>query len=734
MKIAVSAFVVSFCLATAARAADLLVPQQHPTLQAAVTAAASGDRILMAPGTYAASSVTIADKGLTIEAAISGTVTLQGEGSSMLSVSGSSQEFVMRGLRFRSGAPAISATTTKLSVFDCAFEKNLSGITSTGSTLRVERCVFRDSSGAEYGGGINLGSATAQATIRRCDFVNCDSGHYGGGIYAAGSSANTLIEYCSFLGCSSVYGGGIGTNTTSLTVRRCVFSGNTGNGGGSLWLQGGVPASVIGCAFHENQSTTANGSAVPVFTGNSFCGTQAITGIWTDGGGNSFGLACDSDCDGNGQPDILQRAAAQDTDCNANGVLDSCEAASFLDCDGNGRLDVCDIGDGLRSDCDGDGILDLCELSAGAPDADANGVPDNCDPDCDADGIIDAVEIADGAADCDQDQVPDSCTGTPSILFETGAQRQVLSSGSLSYVSWISGAASTTQPQRWTLQAFALSEGCSGYRIQTIAVNGSLSPASLPTLGWKIWVRRGFEQRPTASDLLAEGTLPTPAPIDDPRSAPANERFRLPIDVTLPPGEYWLTVYGINGSGTGWFSWYANPADGINAPANSMWRSERYPTPGFSSWTSATITQAPGLDPADRWRAAFTLEGTVTVVDCNANGIDDLVEIEKQLATDCDQNLRIDECDPDCDGNGVPDACELAGGAVDNNGNGIPDICECPGDVDLNGVVNGVDLSALLSVWGTSGSLYPRADANRDGIVNATDLAIVLSGWGSCPN
>jgi hypothetical protein len=165
-----------------------------------------------------------------------------------------------------------------------------------------------------------------------------------------------------------------------------------------------------------------------------------------------------------------------------------------------------------------------------------------------------------------------------------------------------------------------------------------------------------------------------------------------------------------------------------------MWRSERYPTPGFSSWTSATITQAPGLDPADRWRAAFTLEGTVTVVDCNANGIDDLVEIEKQLATDCDQNLRIDECDPDCDGNGVPDACELAGGAIDNNGNGIPDICECPGDVDLNGIVNGVDLSALLSVWGTSGSLYPRADANRDGIVNATDLAIVLSGWGSCPN
>lgn len=57
----------------------------------------------------------------------------------------------------------------------------------------------------------------------------------------------------------------------------------------------------------------------------------------------------------------------------------------------------------------------------------------------------------------------------------------------------------------------------------------------------------------------------------------------------------------------------------------------------------------------------------------------------------------------------------------------------CPADVIPNGTVDGADLSALLSVWGTSGGLYPDADCDGDGTVDGQDLAIVLSGWGDCP-
>jgi hypothetical protein len=47
--------------------------------------------------------------------------------------------------------------------------------------------------------------------------------------------------------------------------------------------------------------------------------------------------------------------------------------------------------------------------------------------------------------------------------------------------------------------------------------------------------------------------------------------------------------------------------------------------------------------------------------------------------------------------------------------------------------VNGVDLAALLSVWGTDGAKYPRADIDGSGEVNAADLAAVLNSWGACP-
>jgi choice-of-anchor C domain-containing protein len=57
----------------------------------------------------------------------------------------------------------------------------------------------------------------------------------------------------------------------------------------------------------------------------------------------------------------------------------------------------------------------------------------------------------------------------------------------------------------------------------------------------------------------------------------------------------------------------------------------------------------------------------------------------------------------------------------------------CAADVIANGIVDGADLSALLSVWGTSGGVYPTADCNADGTVDGQDLAIVLSGWGACP-
>lgn len=48
-------------------------------------------------------------------------------------------------------------------------------------------------------------------------------------------------------------------------------------------------------------------------------------------------------------------------------------------------------------------------------------------------------------------------------------------------------------------------------------------------------------------------------------------------------------------------------------------------------------------------------------------------------------------------------------------------------DVNRDGAVNALDISAVLAAWGNSGG--GAADANRDGRVNGSDLSVVLAGW-----
>jgi hypothetical protein len=57
----------------------------------------------------------------------------------------------------------------------------------------------------------------------------------------------------------------------------------------------------------------------------------------------------------------------------------------------------------------------------------------------------------------------------------------------------------------------------------------------------------------------------------------------------------------------------------------------------------------------------------------------------------------------------------------------------CFGDISGNGVVDGVDLAALLGAWGTDGHGKFECDIDGDGVVAGSDLAIMLGSWGPCP-
>jgi len=67
------------------------------------------------------------------------------------------------------------------------------------------------------------------------------------------------------------------------------------------------------------------------------------------------------------------------------------------------------------ADCDNDGILDSTEIANGAPDCNANGIPDECEADNDMDGVIDVCDDDD-----DNDTVPDSSDPSPFNQFVCG--------------------------------------------------------------------------------------------------------------------------------------------------------------------------------------------------------------------------------------------------------------------------------------------------------------------------
>jgi hypothetical protein len=93
------------------------------------------------------------------------------------------------------------------------------------------------------------------------------------------------------------------------------------------------------------------------------------------------------------------------------------------------------------------------------------------------------------------------------------------------------------------------------------------------------------------------------------------------------------------------------------------------------------------------------MELPVSGLDCNANEIDDLVDI-------------------------------VLGNASDSNGNGVPDSCEslCLGDFNNDGGVDGDDVIAFFSAWDAG---IITADVNQDGGVDGDDVIAFFNAWDS---
>ncbi|HVP58435.1 MAG TPA: right-handed parallel beta-helix repeat-containing protein [bacterium] len=257
-----------------------------PSIKAAVdSAAAEGDTVLLANGTFAGAAnrqVDCGDKALTIISEASD------PDLCIIDCGGAEPADVLSAFYFRASghpSPRLEAVTI---IHACQ-----AVYCDAGSSPQIVNCIFRDNhcAGAEIpppGAGIFCFEGSSPV-IRNCEFAGNESG---GGI--CGWRSFPVVENCNFSGNGNCAGGAIEAWGGLLTVTGCTFSGNLaadfmcGNcGGGALMCVGS--ADVANCTFTDNRSYMGPGGAIffrpdsafahLTVAGCTFVGNQVLQGL-----------------------------------------------------------------------------------------------------------------------------------------------------------------------------------------------------------------------------------------------------------------------------------------------------------------------------------------------------------------------------------------------------------------------------------------------------------------------
>ena len=274
------------------------VPQDHPTIQAAIDAIQPGQSgtVLVAAGTYQG-PIDFRGRNVVVRGAGASTTTIQGSGSQLSAVvrlSGNEpptaalERFTVRG--GLSGSPIPQAPQFLVG----------GGLFANESAAKVRDCVFEDNF-ASYGGGAYLRNSST--TFERCTFRMNRAGAFGGAVQFLNSTASMtdcLVEQNT---CES-RGGGLHVFNGATLLTRVTVTGNLSTSvmGGISFDHGGDPSatlSLVDCVVNSNSALVAQGGigvlAAPGTARMSLAGTTVCTnlprpnlaGPWQDLGGNT---------------------------------------------------------------------------------------------------------------------------------------------------------------------------------------------------------------------------------------------------------------------------------------------------------------------------------------------------------------------------------------------------------------------------------------------------------------